>query len=47
LQKAPFRHAIKPILGAEMHHIAPRYGLNRTMKQALSESKTHYFGLWE
>ena len=46
LQKAPFRPAIKPISGAEKHHIAPWYGLNQTAKWALSENKINIFGLW-
>ena len=45
LQKAPYWHAIWPISGAEKHHIAPRNGLFRTAKRALSESKTSDFGL--
>ena len=46
LRKAPFRHAKWPISGAEKHHIAPWYGLNRMMKWALSESKMNDSGLW-
>mgnify|MGYP003182435245 CR=1 FL=1 len=45
LQKAPYWHAIWPISGAEKHHIAPRNGLFRTAKRALSESETSDFGL--
>ena len=45
LQKASFRNAIKPISGAEKHHIAPRNGLFRPAKWALSESETSDFGL--
>ena len=45
LRKAPFRHAKWPISGAEMHHIALWYGLNQTMKWALSESGTNFSGL--
>ena len=45
LRKAPFRHAKWPISGAEMHHIAHWYGLNQTMKWALSEIETNFSGL--
>ena len=45
LQKAPFRLAKWPISGAEMAHIAPWYGLNRTVKWAISESETNFSGL--
>ena len=45
LQKASFRNAIKPISGAEKHHIAPRNGLFRNAKWALLESETSDFGL--
>ena len=45
LQKASFRNAIKPISGAEKHHIAPRNGLFRNAKWALLESEMSDFGL--
>ena len=45
LRKALFRHAKWPISGAEMHHIALWYGLNQTMKWALSEIETNFSGL--
>ena len=45
LQKAPFRHAKRPISGSEKHHIAPQYRLYRTAKWAISESKKNIFGL--
>ena len=45
LQKAPFRHAKRPISGSEKHHIAPQYRLYRTTKWAISESKKNIFGL--
>ena len=45
LQKASFRNAIKPISGAEKHHIAPRNGLFRNAKWALLESETSDFRL--
>ena len=43
VQKAPYGHAIWPISGAEMHHITPQYGLNRTTKRALSERNMNLF----
>lgn len=44
VQKAPYGHAIWPISGAEMHHITPWYGRNRTLKQAWSERKMNHSG---
>ena len=45
LQKAPFRHAKRPISGAEKHHIAPWNGLSRTAKRAISEREVNLSGL--